>query len=70
MGHFKCRKEAKSQLLKLNFTVEDDLDEFFRTDKKRSAPKIIKDSDSIDLQESSVDSEYDDSADVDDKSAN
>ena len=69
MGHFKCRKEANSQLLKLNFTVEDDLDEFFRRDnkKKKANAKKVKDS----LQDSSVDSEYsDDHSDdaVDEKS--
>lgn len=28
MGHFKCRAEDDSKLVKLQFTVEDDIDEF------------------------------------------
>ena len=27
-GHFKCREEKASQLVKLSFTVENDIDEF------------------------------------------
>lgn len=33
-GHFKCTSEKESQKIKINTHVFDDLDEFFRTDKK------------------------------------
>ena len=31
-GHFKCMEEAETNLVKVSFTVKNDLDEFYRSD--------------------------------------
>ena len=53
-GHFKCMAEKKSVGVKLTFTVENNLDEFFVTDNDSNIPctddDICSDSDTLEIE--------------------